>query len=107
MMEAPSRKQHWLRLRGVFRACFYDQSQRKLSPAGAEPPAPPRHPLTAPRSAFSTDALRMAYQVGQHDVLRHIMQILELDDEKIARLDQVALIESATEGFGSDGQSFT
>lgn len=99
------RKQHWQRLSGVFKACFSDGKGR-LHPAGASVLANLRDMVSLERSPFNSDPLRMAYQVGQQDVVKHIIQMIELTDEQIARLDQTVQTEMETEDFGYNGQHF-
>jgi hypothetical protein len=100
------RKQHWQRLHGVFRACFYDERGNKLHPAGAAVLANLRDMVGYERSPFNSDPLRMAYTVGQQDVVKHIIQMLELTDDQIARLDGTAQTETELEDFGLDERPF-
>jgi hypothetical protein len=101
-----ARKDHWQRLSGVYRACFCDGREKRLHKAGAEVLANLRDLVSYERSPFTSDALRMAYNVGQQDVVKHILQIMELTDEQIARLDSVALTETTMELYGSNGSNF-
>jgi hypothetical protein len=101
------RKQHWQRLRGVYRACLCDE-RGKVTPAGAQILANLRDMSHFERSPFSSDPLRMAHTVGMQDIVKHIIQIINLTDEQIARLDQSVQSENQLEvlGLSDDGHLF-
>lgn len=101
-----TRKGHWKRLSGCFRAVFLDDRRQTLHPAGAAVLANLRDMVNFERSPFNADALRMAYQVGQQDVVKHIIQMIELTDEQVARLDAVVQSETQQELYGANGSNF-
>lgn len=102
-----NRKQHWQRLRGIYRACFFDDKGQKLSPAGAAVIANLRDMSGFERSAKRADPHDTYYALGQQEVVKHILQIMNLTDEQIARLDQSVTSETELEVLGlSDDRHF-
>jgi hypothetical protein len=77
---------HHRRMRSVWRACFCN-ADGTLHPAGKEALANLRDAFKLDHSPFSSDPLRMACRVGQHEVIRHILRWIELTDEQVFALD--------------------
>lgn len=88
-----SRVGHWRRLRSIYRAVFLNDAQTSYSHAGAMVIANLRELSNFDRSAFTPDPYRMAHNVGKQDVVKHILQMINLTDEEIARLDATAAQE--------------
>ena len=101
-----SRKEHWERLRGVFRACFCDGRTGQLHPAGAAVLQNLRDMCAFEKSAKRNDPHDTYYALGQQDVVKHIIQMIELNDEQLARLDEVVRSENQMEAFGLNDDNF-
>lgn len=77
--------EHFKRLRGVYRSALCGPNG-DLHPAGKEVIANLRDMTKFGQSPFSSDAVTMAYRVGQQDVFRHFMSMLNISDAEIYRL---------------------
>lgn len=89
---------HIKRLRDVFRASFCGTGG-ELHQAGREVLANLKEMTNYGKSPFTPDAVSMAYRVGQQDVVRHILMMLNIPDEEIYRLTATA---NYAEGSFSD-----
>jgi hypothetical protein len=76
---------HFKRLRGLYRSCFCGDDG-EVHRAGREVIENLRQMTKYGSSPFSTDPVRMAYQVGQQDVMLHLMKMLNITDAEIHRL---------------------
>lgn len=86
-------------IRQVFRACFCN-SDGSLHPAGREAIAFLKQTANYGGSPFSSDALVMAHNVGQQDVVKHILRWLSITELEAHQLDQPqSEIDAANEGY--------
>lgn len=93
--------EHFKQLRNRYRATFCGDDG-KIHPAGEVVIDNLRQMTKHGQSPFSTDPATMAYQVGQQDVFRHLMQMLNISDAEIHRLT-ASMRSNVEEGeFGSD-----
>lgn len=86
------------RLRDVYRSTFAGTGG-DLHQAGREVLANLKQMTNYGQSPFSSDPVTMAYRVGQQDVVRHILMMLNIPDAEIYRLTQTA---SYSEGSFAD-----
>lgn len=87
------------RLRDVYRASFAGTGGG-IHQAGIEVLANLKAMSGYGSSPFRADPVSMAYQVGQQDVVRHILMMLNIPDAEIYRL--TAITNNAEGSFSDD-----
>jgi hypothetical protein len=87
------------RLRDVFRASFCGTGG-EIHQAGREVLVNLRAMSGYGSSPFRADPVSMAYAVGQQDVVRHILMMLNIPDEEIYRLTNT--VNNAEGSFADD-----
>jgi hypothetical protein len=93
---------HFKHLRNRYRAVFCGDDG-KISPAGEVVIDNLRQMTKHGTTPFSSDPVQMAYNVGQQDIFRHLMQMLNISDAEIHRLTASMRPNVDEEGaFGSD-----
>lgn len=91
---------HIKRVRDVFRSCFCGTQGGDPHQAGREVLANLKSMTSYGSSPFSSDAVTMAYRVGQQDVVRHILMMLNIPDSEIYRLTNT--VNNMEDSFGND-----
>lgn len=91
---------HIKRMRDMFRSCFCGPQGGDLHAAGREVMANLKQMTSYGQSPFSSDTTTMAYRVGQQDVVRHILMMLNIPDSEIYRLTNT--VNNMEDAFGND-----
>lgn len=93
---------HFKGLRNAYRGTFCSDKGGDLHPLGKQVIDNLRQLTKHGQSPFNSDPVAMAYAVGQQDVFRHVMQMLNITDADIYRLTASQRANGEEGLFGND-----